>query len=262
MRLLVVDDHLIFREGLVHLLENVPDCSVRAEICSSKDAVKLVNRSNPDIVLVGVALTDVDHISLLKDIKAGRSSLPVLVITTSVDEQLGGRLIRAGASGILTQDSEISELTSALIKISQGHRYITPSLDYISKDTNQQPEDTLSDREYSVMVAIISGKRIKQIADTMSLSIKTVSTYHSRILQKLELENDAQLIRYAIEHGIIRDNAATREKLILTEINIRTAPIIAAIREIWRQRKVVIILVAIIAILAYITLTLAIRFVF
>ena len=112
------------------------------------------------------------------------------------------------------------------------------------------------------MVSMASGKRIKQIADEMSLSIKTVSTYHSRILLKLKLDNDAQLIRYAIEHGIIRDNIITREKLIRTELNIRTAPLVTTIKEIWRQRKVVIIVIAILAIITYIVVTYLIQFVF
>jgi hypothetical protein len=110
------------------------------------------------------------------------------------------------------------------------------------------------------MVYIASGKRTKQIADEMSLSIKTVSTYHSRVLQKLKLDNDAQLIRYAIEQGIIRDSVVAREKLILAELNIRTAPMIATIREIWRQRKAVIIVVGVLAILTYLFLTYVVRF--
>ena len=96
----------------------------------------------------------------------------------------------------------------------------------------------------------------------MSLSIKTVSTYHSRILQKLKLDNDAQLIRYGIEQGIIRDGIVAREKLIITELNIRTAPVISTVKEIWRQRKVVIIVIGVLAIIIYIVLTYLIRFVF
>ena len=112
------------------------------------------------------------------------------------------------------------------------------------------------------MVSLASGRRIKQIADDMSLSIKTVSTYHSRILMKLKLENDAQLIRYAIEQGIIRNSLIAREKLIMSELNIRTAPVIRTIKEIWHQRKAVIIIIGIVAIITYIVLTYLIRFVF
>ena len=122
--------------------------------------------------------------------------------------------------------------------------------------------DALSDREYEVMVSIASGKRIKQIADEMSLSIKTVSTYHSRILQKLKLDNDAQLIKYAIEQGIVQDSIVAREKLFMTELNIKTAPVIATIKEIWRQRKLIIIVIGVVAIITYVVLTYLIRFVF
>jgi DNA-binding CsgD family transcriptional regulator len=154
----------------------------------------------------------------------------------------------------------------ALTKVSRGGKYISPSLAEIltgfPSDGSMSLPDVLSDREYEVMVSLASGKRIKQIADEMSLSIKTVSTYHSRILLKLKLDNDAQLIRFAIEQGIIRDSIVAREKLIMTELNIRTAPVITTVKEIWRQRKLVIIVIGILAIVIYIVLTYLYRFVF
>ena len=154
----------------------------------------------------------------------------------------------------------------AITKVSRGGKYISPSLaerltDFPADRSTSLP-DALSDREYEVMVSMASGKRIKQIADEMSLSIKTVSTYHSRILLKLKLDNDAQLIRYAIEQGIIPDSIATREKLIMTELNIRTAPVIATVKELWRQRKMVIIVIGILAIITYVVITYLVRFVF
>ena len=112
------------------------------------------------------------------------------------------------------------------------------------------------------MVSLASGGRIKQIAADMSLSIKTLSTYHSRILMKLKLESDAQLIRYAIEQGIIRNSLLAREKLIMSELSIRTAPVIGTVKEIWRQRKAVIIVIGVLGIITYIILTYLIRFVF
>ena len=165
-----------------------------------------------------------------------------------------------------TKESDFSELADALVRVSHGRKYISPSLAERLTDIPAEGDtslaNVLSDREYEVMVSLASGKRTKQIADDMFLSIKTVSTYHSRILEKLKLNNDAQLIRYAIEQGIIRDGVVAREKLILTELNIRTAPVIATVKEIWHQRKAVIIVIGVVAIIAYVILTYLVRFVF
>jgi two-component system invasion response regulator UvrY len=266
LRILIVDDHLIVRQGLKQFVESASENVMTAEACSGQETIKLVRRNAPDVVLMGITLYTIDPIELLKQIRADKPKLPVLVLSVLDEEQYCGRLLRAGASGILTKESATSELSDAVTKVSRGGKYISPSL--AERLTDFPPDgsislsDALSDQEYKVMVSMASGKRIKQIADEMSLSIKTVSTYHSRILLKLKLDNDAQLIRYAIEEGIIRDSIVAREKLIMAELNIRTAPLITTIREIWRQRKVVIIAIGILAIITYIVLSYLIRFVF
>jgi DNA-binding NarL/FixJ family response regulator len=266
LRILIVDDHLIVRQGLKQFIEGGPDKVTTAEVCSSQEAIKALHENAYDVVLLGVALSEIRSVELLKQVRTDKPNLPVLILNVPDEEQYCSRLLRAGASGILSKQSASSELLDAITKLSQGRKYISPSLaesltDF-SADGSQPLPDTLSDREYEVMVSIASGKRMKQIADEISLSIKTVSTYHSRILQKLKLNNDAQLIRYAIEQGIIRDSVITREKLILTELNIRTAPVIASVKEIWRQRKAIIIFIGVLAVLGYIFLMYAIRFVF
>ena len=253
LRVLIVDDHLIVGEGLKQLVESASDETMTADICASRAAIKQVLADAHDVVLLGAALTGIDHMELLKRIRAARPSLPVLILSVLHEEQYCGRLLRAGASGILVKESGSSELADAIARVSSGRRYISPSLAELLADHPADGElalpDILSDREYGVMLSIASGKRPKQIAAELSLSVKTVSTYHSRVLQKLKLDNDAQLIRYAIEHGIVRDGLAAREKLILTELNLRTAPMIATIREMWRLRKGIIILVGVVAIL-------------
>lgn len=266
IQVLIVDDHLVVRQGLKQFIENDSDKTMTAETGSGYDAVKLLQNSVYDVVLLGVTLSTVDPIELLKQIRVIKPRLPVLILSVLDEEQYYWRLLRAGASGILTRESATNELIDAIRKVSHGGKYISPSL--AEKMTDLPPDgstslpNSLSDREYEVMVSLASGKRIKQIADEMSLSVKTVSTYHSRILQKLKLDNDAQLIRYAIEQGIIRDSIIAREKLIMTELNIKTAPVIASIKEIWRQRKLIIIVIGILAIIAYIVLTYLYRFVF
>ena len=266
MRILVVDDHLIVRQGLKHFIEKAQETAPTVETCSGDETLKLLQRNAHDVLLLGLTLSTIDPIELLKQIRADRPKLPVLVLSNLDEEQYCGRLLKAGASGILTKESTPGELADALDRVSRGRKYISPSLAErltdIPTDGNTPLSDVLSDREYEVMVSLASGRRIKQIAADMSLSIKTVSTYHSRILMKLKLESDAQLIRYAIEQGIIRNSLLAREKLILSELNIKTAPLIGTVKEIWHQRKAVIIVIGILGIITYIILTYLIRFVF
>jgi len=266
MRVLVVDDYLIVRQVLQHFIENLQDPVATVATCSGDETLKLIQSNAHDVVLLGLTLSTIDSIELLKQIKAEKPQLPVLILSNMDEEQYCGRLLRAGASGILIKASASDELAYALDRVSHGRRYISPLLAEIMTDTPTNRDtsllDILSDREYEVMVSLASGRRVKQIADDMSLSIKTVSTYHSRILTKLKLDNDAQLIRYAIEQGIIRNSFSAREKLIISEFNIRTAPLIGTVKEIWRQRKAVIIVIGVLAIITYITLTFLIRFVF
>ena len=266
LRILIVDDHHIVSQGLKHLVEGNSNNTMTTEPCASEDALKLLHRNAHEVVLLGMTLSGTNHIELLKQMRAIKPRLPVLILSASDDEQYCERLLKAGASGILVKQSDSNELVDAITKVSRGRKYVSPSLaermTNFSPDRSLPLQETLSDREYEVMVAIASGKRIKQISNEMSLSIKTVSTYHSRIMQKLKLENDAQLIRYAIEQGIIQDGVTVREKLVLTELSIRTAPIVATVKEIWRLRKDVIFVIVALSILTYVILNYLIRFIF
>ena len=266
LRILIVDDHLIISQGLKHLVEGNSGNVMTAELCSSEDALKLLHRNAHEVVLLGMTFSGTNHIELTKQIRAVKPNLPVLILSVSDDEQYCERLLKAGASGILVKQSNSSELVDALTKISKGRKYVSPPLaermTNFPTDRGVPLQETLSDREYEVMAAIASGKRIKQIADEMSLSVKTVSTYHSRILQKLRINNDAQLIRYAIEQGIVQDGVAVRENLVLTELSIKTASVVATVKEIWRIRKDVIFVIVVLSILTYVIITYIVRFIF
>ena len=258
MQVLIVDDYLVVREGLKQFIEGTTTSGATVETCSSGEALKLLREGYPDVVVLGLTLSTIDPIDILKQIRSKKPKLPVLVLSVSDEEQYCSRLLRAGASGILTNSSATVELGDALTRVSRGRKYISPSLaerlTEIPTGEDTPPHETLSDREYEVMLSLASGKRVKQIADSMSLSIKTVSTYHTRILTKLRLENDAQLIRYAIDRGIVRNSLIAQEKLIISELNIRTAPLISTIKEIWRQRKLVIIVIGVLGIITWIVL--------
>jgi DNA-binding CsgD family transcriptional regulator len=193
--------------------------------------------------------------------------VPILVLSASSEALFCEKSLRAGASGFLTKQSATEELVQAIRTITRGRRrYICPSLidnmvDFTLGES-LSPIENLSDREYEVMLAITSGKRIKQIAKDMSLSIKTVSTYHSRILQKFSFNSDAEMIRYAIEQGIVQNSIATRGNLFLAELNFKTGSAIAAIKEIWHLRKDVILILIVASIIFYVFLSFLISVLF
>jgi len=259
LRILIAHNHPIIRQGLKQLLENTPDIVVVGEAGSDHEAIKELDENACDIVLLGIASSGINSIELLKQIKVIKPDLPVLMLSVSAEEHYCERFLRAGASGFLTEQSAANELVDAVKKVSSGRKYITPSLmeklAEFSTGGDKPLLDTLSDREYEVMVSIASGKKLKQVAGEMFLSIKTISTYHSRILQKLRLSNDAQLIRYAIEYGIVHDGVIARENQILTDLKIKTASAVAAIREIWHLRKDVILILIVASIISYVLLT-------
>jgi len=262
LRMLVVDDHRIVRQSLQGLLRALSAGAPEPDACPGTDVVRTLRQSPYDLMLIGPSMAGIDRIELLRQVRSDWPKLPVLMLADARDEQFNSRLLRAGAAGVLTGESSAAELAEAITSVSRGHRYVSPHLaeQYVESPADGVvPKESLSDREYQVMVSIASGKRIKQIADDMSLSVKTVSTYHTRVLQKLKLANDAGLIRYAIEQGVIRDGLAARQKMVLADMGFRTASAAATIREIWRVRKDVFILMVIISVLAYIILNYAIR---
>ena len=262
-RTIIVDEHHIFRQGLRRLLESASDISVVGEAGSEGEALKVISHNDCEVVLLGIGSSGINSIELVKQLKAVKPRTPVLIISVAAEEHYCERFMRAGASGFLSKESEVSELASAIKKVASGRKYVTPSLADCLSDfptgESSQLLDTLSDREHQVMVSLTAGKRMKKVAAEMSLSIKTVSTYHSRLLQKLNLENDAQLIRFAIENGIIKDGFPAREVLIRTEIGVKTASAVATIRELWQSRKDVILIMVIVSVIAWIVTTYIIR---
>jgi len=259
LKILLVDEHQIVREGLKQLLEKTPDIAETEEVGSNNDALRQIRDKNFDVVLLNSITPDHHDIELIKQIKNLRPKVAVLVLSDSSEAQFCEKSLRAGASGFLTKQSATEELVQAIRTITRGRRYICPSLmdsmvDF-TLDKSLSPTEILSDREYEVMLAITSGKRIKQIARDMSLSIKTVSTYHSRILQKLRFNSDAEMIRYAIEQGIVKNSIAVKGNIVLSELGFKTGSGIAAIKEIWHIRKDVILILIVASIISYVFLS-------
>jgi len=207
IKILIADDHSIVREGLKQILANRVDLRVEDEASSGYEALKKVNDNSFDLVILDINLGDQSGLEVLKQIKTIRPKLPVLILTMHSEQQYATRMLKAGASGFLNKGSASEELLNAIKKISKGGKYISQSLaELLVMDigqANDVPHERLSDREFEVFRLIAQGKKNKEIAEHLFLSEKTVSTYQSRIFQKMNLENRASIIHYAIENDLI-----------------------------------------------------------
>jgi len=208
IKVLVADDHTLVRKGLKKILLDTKDVKVVDEASDDKEILTKVSNNDYDLVLLDISLPGRNGIDVLKQIKCMRPELPVLILSMYPEEQYAIRSIKAGASGYLTKESAPDELIDAIRKVALGRKYITSSLAErlameIGEKTGRPSHESLSDREYQVMCMIASGKTVKEIAETLSLSVKTISTYRARILEKMHLKNNAQLTYYAIKHGLV-----------------------------------------------------------
>jgi two-component system, NarL family, invasion response regulator UvrY len=208
IRILIADDHTIFREGLKHILSESVDFTVAAEAKNGREVLEKIWNDKYDLVLLDISMPGMSGLEVLKQMKIEKPKLPVLVLSMHPEEQYAVRVLRAGASGYLTKESAPDELITAIRKISQGRKYITSSLaerlaSEINLDSEKPPHETLSNREYQVLRLIAAGKTISQIAEALSLSIKTVSTYRTRIIEKMNMKTTAELMHYAINHHLI-----------------------------------------------------------
>lgn len=208
MRILVVDDHAIVRKGLIQIISEVPGMHMVDEAGNGIEAMQMLLEKDYDIVLLDISMPGKSGLDILRTIKNKRPKIPVLVLSVHPEEQYAIRAIKAGASGYLTKDSAPDELIAAIKKISKGGKYVTTSLAekllYELEPSDEKPgHEILSDREYQVMCMFALGKTLKEIAKELSLSIQTVSTYRMRILEKMRMSTLAEVIRYAIKHGLV-----------------------------------------------------------
>jgi len=208
IKVLIVDDHTIVREGLRQILEETSDIVVAGEAASAQEVINKVWNNSYDIVLLDISLPGRSGLDVLKQLKSIKPNLPILILSMHPEEQYAIRSLRAKASGYLTKESASEDLIDAIRKVAQGRKYITSSLAEklafeLENNTGSSSHEKLSDREFQVMCMIASGKRVKEIADTLSLSVKTISTYRTRILKKMNMRNNSQLIHYAIKSGLV-----------------------------------------------------------
>jgi len=208
IKILIADDHTMFREGLKHILAEYPDLVVTDEANNGQEVLDKIWKNNYDMVLLDITMPGMTGLEALKQLKNDKPKLPVLILSMHPEEQYAVRVLRAGASGYLTKESAPDELITAIRKISQGRKYITPSLaerlaSEFEADSEKPLHDILSDREYQVLRMIAEGNTVKHIAKELSLSIKTVSTYRTRIMEKMKMKTNAEVMHYVIKHHLL-----------------------------------------------------------
>ncbi len=208
MRVLIADDHAVVRRGLKQILSEERDVTVVGEAKNGHEALEMSRRLEWDVAVVDYAMPGRSGVELLKEIKRHHPKRPVLVLSMYPEEWHAVQVLRAGGAGYLSKETATEELMTAIRKVVKGGRYVSPALaeklaSGLAPDRARAPHETLSDREYRVLWLLASGKPISKIAQEMFLSPSTISTYRTRILRKLGLANNAQLVQYAIQHQLI-----------------------------------------------------------
>jgi DNA-binding NarL/FixJ family response regulator len=208
IRLLICDDHAIVREGLKQILADAQDIAVAVEAGDGPEAIQCIRRGGIDVVLLDIALPGRDGLDVLKQIHQEFPKLPVLVVSTYPEKQYALRSLRLGAAGYLNKGADPAELIAAIRKVAQGGMFVSPTVaetlaSAMRKDSDQPPHELLSPREYQVFTLIAGGRTLTQIAETLSLSLNTVSTYRTRIMEKIGTHNDVETALYAVRHHLL-----------------------------------------------------------
>jgi len=208
IKILIADDHAIVREGLKQIVHETPDMVVADEASNGQEMLNKVLKNDYDVLVLDISMPGRNGLDVLKQLKSLRPELPVLVLSIYPEAQYAVRTLRAGAAGYLTKQSAPEELVKAIRKVSRGRKYVSPSLaEKLAYDLEikgeKPPHETLSDREYQVLRMITSGKTATEIAEELCLSVKTISTYRYRILEKMKMKSNAELIHYAIKNRLV-----------------------------------------------------------
>jgi len=208
IRVLVTDDHALVRAGLKHILGMTADIKVVGEACNGQEAMAEARQTPCDVVLLDIGMPGRSGLDVLKQLRAEHPGVAVLMLTMYPEEQYAVRALRAGAAGYLTKDSGPEELVNAVRKVASGGRYVSmrtaESLAFeVQGRFRQAPHEALSDRELQVLCMIARGRTVKEIADELTLSPKTVSTYRARVLAKLNLRNNSEIAYYAVKEGLV-----------------------------------------------------------
>lgn len=209
INIILCDDHKIVREGLKQIIHDSKQLNVVADVATGEDLFKQLRKHKPDVIILDIALPGRNGLDILKQVKALNASIQVLVLSMYPEDQFAIRMIKAGASGYLHKDSPPAMLKEAINTIASGEKYISPNIanllvkEITTTGSGKHLHDNLSDREYEVLLLLGKGQKVSEIALALSLSIKTISTYKTRIQQKLGLKNNADTIQYLISQNLL-----------------------------------------------------------
>jgi two-component system invasion response regulator UvrY len=208
IKILIVDDHVVVRDGMKRIFDEQLGDATFGEAGSAQEALKLVREENWDAVVLDISLDGRSGLDVLNELKQLYSNLPVLILSMHSEEQYARRAFKAGAAGYITKDSPRAELVKAINRVIAGGRYVSSGLAEklvfdMGKDTDRPLHEMLSNREFEVLRLIASGKTLGEIAELLSLSDKTISTYKARILDKMDMKSSAELTHYAIKNGLV-----------------------------------------------------------
>ena len=208
IRVLIVDDHAVVRRGLAQIINDEKDMVLALEAGDAAQARGLAASEDIDVAVIDITMPGASGIELLKELRAKSPDLPVLVLSIHPEEQYALRCLRAGASGYLTKDAAPDKLVEAIRTVTGGHKFITPGVAErlameVEATRGAEPHERLSDREFEVAELIVSGMSGMEIAEKLNLSVKTVSTYRTRILEKMGMHSNAEITRYMIERNLL-----------------------------------------------------------
>ncbi|NRF68148.1 response regulator transcription factor [Aquincola sp. S2] len=209
IRIAIVDDHAIVRAGLRQYLSEQVDLRVTGEAANGREALDLVRQGEVDVIVMDLSMPDHGGVDALAAIKAREPDLPVLILSGFPEAHYATTLLKQGASGYLNKECDPEEIVTAIRTVFRGRRYITPAVaellaDSLAGDKDKLPHELLSERELQVFLRLAKGETIGHMADSMSLSIKTVSTYRTRVMEKLKLSSNSDLTYYALKNGLIQ----------------------------------------------------------
>jgi len=209
IRIAIVDDHAMVRAGLRQFFSDQPDFSVIGEAATGREALDIVRKGDVDVILMDIAMPDQSGVDALAAIKARAPELPVLILSGYPEEHYATTLLKQGASGYLNKDCDPEEIVKAIRTVYRGRKYITAGVaerlaDNLSGTGDRLPHEELSERELQVFLRLAKGETVSHMADSMSLSVKTVSTYRTRVMEKMHLASNSDLTYYALKNGLIQ----------------------------------------------------------
>jgi len=208
IKILIIDDHPIIRDGLRQIISDETDMEVKGEAETGRAGLDILAKNKIDLVLLDISLPDIPGIEVLYQIRNNFSDIPVLILSGLSEEQYGVRLLKAGASGYLHKESAPDDLVGAIRKVMKGNKFISASLaekllNGLSDEINILPHESLSDREFEVLCLLGRGISLSDIAENLSLSVQSISTYRSRLLKKMNFNSNAELIKYCVSHKLL-----------------------------------------------------------